>query len=227
MFGFSKEQSSFQLRNKCPLCSAWLILTFPHYITPDGRRVSPPVFLPRLDRRTVAECPKCNQRWPVFAATQSKISQPDYKASFIETNRTEESIGEEQRAIDNSHSSISLTRRFTVSKEWFQSYTIEYEKAQSEKQQINFGLAQTVNIQTMAENSIKEYYSLSSGAKQTYTEEITLNVPAKTKLSVVFHWKRIWQQGILTIRIKTGQVFELPFQLAIGITFDQTQIDET
>ena len=52
--------------------------------------------------------------------------------NFKKTFRTEESIGEEQRVIDNSKCSISLTRRFSVSKEWKQSFNVDYEKNQNQ-----------------------------------------------------------------------------------------------
>ena len=66
MFGLSKEQTSFQFTNKCPLCNGWPII--PRYIKPDGQKTSALNILWLMDRDTVAECPKCNQRWRVFAA---------------------------------------------------------------------------------------------------------------------------------------------------------------
>lgn len=181
-----------------------------------------------MDRETVAECAKCHQRWPVFTASQPKVPNPDYEVDITETSRTEEPIGDEQRTIDNSKSSIELTRRFTVSREWSQSYSIEYEKMCSNKQQLNLGVAQGVDvgIRTAAEDSIRERYAVSGETRQTYAEEITLNVPARTKLCVVLHWKRIWQQGFLVLKSGSGQIAQLPFQIAVGITFDQVQADE-
>lgn len=226
MFGLSKEQSSFQFTSKCPRCNRWPII--PNYFKEDGTRIPALTLLPLMDQGAIAECTKCHQRWSVFAASQSSVSSPEYEVDFIETKRTEEPIGEEQRTIDNSKSSIQLTRRFAVSKEWSQSYSIEYEKASANKQQLNIGLNQGVDagIQSVAEDSLKERYSISSGSKQTYTEEITLSVPANTNLRVVFSWKRIWQQGLLILKNRSGQKIELPFQIAVGVTFDQTQIDQ-
>jgi len=70
MFGLSKEQSSFQLTNKCPLCNGWPII--PRYIKPDGKQISALTFLWLMDRGAVAACPKCNQRWMVFSNTTSQ-----------------------------------------------------------------------------------------------------------------------------------------------------------
>jgi len=102
MFGLSKEQSSFQFTSKCPLCNGWPII--PRYFKPNGNRLSALIPLALMDREALAECPKCNQQWQVFAASQAKVKQPKYEVSFTEINRTEEPIGEEQRVIDNSKS---------------------------------------------------------------------------------------------------------------------------
>ena len=66
MFGLSKEQTSFQFTNKCPLCNSWPII--PRYFKPNGQKTSALNILWLMDRDTAAECPKCNQRWRVFKA---------------------------------------------------------------------------------------------------------------------------------------------------------------
>jgi len=39
--------------------------------------------------------------------------------------------------------------------------------------------------------------------------------------------KRIWQHGIITLHDERGGVSEWPFKLVVGITFDQTQVDQS
>jgi hypothetical protein len=102
MFGLSKEQSSFQITSKCPLCNGWPIV--PQYFKPNGNRISALTFLALMDREALAECPKCNQQWHVFAASQAKVKQPEYEVGLAEINRMEQPIGEEKRVVGNSKS---------------------------------------------------------------------------------------------------------------------------
>jgi hypothetical protein len=45
--------------------------------------------------------------------------------------------------------------------------------------------------------ALKQRYSIKSEAKQSHTEEVTVKVPATTRLTIVFHWKRLWQHGLV------------------------------
>lgn len=51
--------------------------------------------------------------------------------SIALTDKTEEFTGKDRRVIDNSQSDISVIRRFTVSREWSQSYIVEHQKTQT------------------------------------------------------------------------------------------------
>jgi len=97
-------------------------------------------------------------------------------------------------------------------------------KIKTNKSQFEMGATQTVNIQDMVENTIRRQFSISEESKQLYTEEITLEIPSKKKLKVIFNWKRIWQHGLLLLKFN-GEQIEMPFQIVVGVTFDQSQVD--
>jgi len=67
---------------------------------------------------------------------------------------------------------------------------------------------------------------MSEEAKETYVEEIESEVPAFTKLSLVFRWKRIWQHGVVQLNTSEGDEIRVPYKIVVGITFDQFQTDE-
>ena len=97
MFGQSKEQTKFSLTNKCPLCGKFIFRVV--FFKDDGTRFSPFTFMWNLDRSAVAECPKCHQRWPVFATSPPAMSKQLHIGDIIETVRSEEPLGEEQRLL--------------------------------------------------------------------------------------------------------------------------------
>ena len=72
---------------------------------------------------------------------------------------------------------------------------------------------------------MRRTYSVSEDTKETCREEVSCQVPAHTKLTVVVRWKRIWQHGL--VQTAQGAVsLDIPFRVAVGLTFDQQQIDE-
>lgn len=226
MFGLSKEQTKFQTSlNRCPHCGKFIMI--PHYLKADGTRIHPlKMNLLFMDRSVLAKCPKCGHRWPVFAGHTPPKSDQQYVVELVESSRSEEPIGEEQRLIDNSRSGVELERRFTVRKEWSQSLVIEKEKARTDGGEITVGVSDAASLKLVAEQAIKEKYTISEDTTHSYTEEIILKVPAKTRLRVIFYWKRIWQHGIIKLRDEQGRSNELPFKVAVGATFDQMQVDE-
>lgn len=164
---------------------------------------------------------------PSSQPSSSKQTVSKYSSiNIVETIRSEEPVGEEQRAIDNSGSAINLTRRFTVSKEWSQSYTVQYERVRSSGGEFNLGIADKAGIKLTIQEALKSQYSISDETRRAYAEEVVLEIPAKTRLRVFFHWKRIWQHGIIKLRDQRNREIEIPFQVVIGLTFDQTQVDD-
>lgn len=227
MFGLSTEQQKWALTYKCPRCGGWPVV--PRYLRPDGEQYRGLKLLPQMDRGTLAECPKCNQRWSVFGSSvppPPPSSPPPYEARLRETERVEEPLGEEQRIIDNSKSSVKVVRSLSVSKEWVQTYTVEYEKGRADGGKLDLALVQGVGIQATAESSVKERYAVSGETRRTFTEQISMEVPKNQKVKVLLHWKRIWQHGILELASAGAPTLEVPFKVVVGVTFDQTLTDE-
>lgn len=251
IFLYSKKHLMFQLIHMCPECKKFLSKL--HYHKGDGTKISQVelaslarkatlktltrVFLKDQDNSSIsemlavmAECPKCGKKWPIYAGGKPPEAAQEPHITDVEvteTHRTEEGLGAEQREIDNSKSSIELERRFTVSKEWSKSVIIEEEKARKTGAELTVGLSEAASIKAASEEALKSKYTTSEETKQTYTEEIVLKVPSKTKLLVVFKWKRIWQHGIIALHDEKGFVSKVPFKVVVGITFDQTQVDQT
>lgn len=245
--GLSKEHEMVYSKMKCPFCGQAPII--PKYFNKNDEPIPFRTAYSEMDSLAVAECPRCQQKWSVFSGAkagivrqrmseitvksgQSLIAPIDVKdvdikhLKITETERVEEHLGSEQRLIDNSKSKIIITREFTIGKEWSQSYVIDYDKTTSIGGEIGAGIFGIGTLKSTFQQSIKDHYSISEGTRLTYSEKINLQVKEETKLRVIFQWKRLWQHGCLQISTKRGEEFEIPFRVAIGVTFDQIQIDE-
>jgi hypothetical protein len=227
LIGMSEEHQQFFATGwKCPGCGARLVnaigITMNLY-GPDGRRLS--VWAGGGRRAETAECPKCGHRWKVYGA--SSITPPSgiEVLEIVETERSEEFLGEDRRVIDNSKCSTSLTRRMSFSKEWSKSCHIDFEQTQSEGSALSIGAKDMIGLKLSSEEKMRRAYSVSQDTKETCTEEISCEVAAYKKLTIAVHWKRIWQHGFIHAAQNVTRL-QIPFRVAVGMTFDQQQIDE-
>ena len=231
-YGYSEEHKIFLSSGyKCSKCNKTLlnmagILTVKFY-SKDGKKMN---MFTGTYQGEIAECPHCAHRWN-YRGKSSPIRPNKLEVvNIIETSRSEEILGVEQRLIDNSRSTSKTTRRFTVSREWSKNYTIKYENTQVNGAELNLGLklveTELANLKVASQETLNKQYSISEGTTENYTEEVQVEVPGYKKLNVIFNWKRIWQHGVIKFRDQNNQVFDVPFQVAVGVTFDQSQIDE-
>lgn len=149
------------------------------------------------------------------------------RIEIIETQRIEQPMGEDRKVIDNLNSSAPLQRKITTSKEWSQTITIEDEKGGSLKGQAGGKVWGIVDIKVEAEARIRERYATSTETKKRYTDEVTVEVRAKTKLEVIFVWKQVWQCGIIRVHTADGSTVEWPYRLCLEPTFDQRQLESS
>jgi hypothetical protein len=147
------------------------------------------------------------------------------ETSIIETQRIEEPLGEETREIDNSRSSVSIQRKISVSREWTQTFVVEREGTTKVSGEINLEKAWIVGLKASAEGSVRKKYDLTTEDKQSYSEDLTIDVKGNTKVQVVLKWKQQWQCGVVLMRTQGGAEVRVPFKVCIGPTFDQCQID--
>jgi DNA-directed RNA polymerase subunit RPC12/RpoP len=223
LLGLSDEFRQFYTSGyRCLRCNTRLLnilgqLTVDFYAN-NGEKMSMWQLAPL--RADIAQCPKCGYRWP------TRKGEARSKPTVFETERIEEGIGSDARIIDNSRSAVTLTRTFSISKEWSKSYSIEYEKATVKSGGLNVGLDEMSGLTASFEETVRERFSITRESKEIYTEEIQIQVPASKKLSVIFDWKRVWQLGYLQFYDLNNRESKVPFRVVVGITFDQRQIDD-
>jgi hypothetical protein len=144
----------------------------------------------------------------------------------VETARSEQPLGSEDRDIDNSQSDTTVTRSFKATKRWAQSCQVEFEKSRLSGQGGEVTIPNVASLKGNVEETLRRQYSASSEEEQTFEEEVTVTVPPRTALHLVMDWKRIVQEGYVRLEHGDGRIVEVPFQVAVGVTFDQRQSGE-
>ena len=84
--------------------------------------------------------------------------------------------------------------------------------------------AGVLNLRAEAERVLTKTYSTATEERHTFAEEVTLNIGPHTKSEIVFSWKEIRQKGVVRIE-GAGFAAEVPYEVVVGLTFDQRQID--
>ena len=168
--------------------------------------------------------------WEFFwsKSNSSQVSQKPSKWQVVDivlTEKTESYIGEDKRIIDNSKSEIGVTRRFTESRDWTQTYVVEYEKTRNKTYGGSYKVAELINVQNSVSTILRSKYTSVEETKRTYTEDVTLQIPAYKKVGVIIQWKNIWQHGIVILRDQHNVEIEVPFKILDNVNFDQSQID--
>ena len=224
---FSEEHRRWMRNHRCPSCQE-RGLSLRSY-KPDGTAAS--MLATNLDfsmsllreKGWTVGCRKCGYRWPLRA--DSRITEVFKVQEIVETKRTEEPIGDELRKIDNSGTSTSSIRRLRVTRRWAQKCDIQIERATTSTTGLTFKATNNLpEFEARLETAVRQNYGISTEEEQTFDEEIELTVPAHTIVHVRLHWKRLWQEGYVTLAIQTEQV-KVPFRSVLGITFDQQTAD--
>ena len=229
MLGLSEEFRKFYASGyRCSKCGERLMNSLGNislnFYSASGERIS--VWQLGVLRAESAECPKCGYRFKTKAAGKPVESADPAIMGIEETDRQEETLGSDSRLVDNSKSTATVRRKFAVSKEWSRTYTVECEKATVTGGGFDVGLTQNLSLKSNCEETIRRHFSISEDLKETYSEEVEIEVPAATKLRIVFQWKKIVQCGFIRVQKPDNGVSMVPFRVAVGVTFDQTQVAE-
>jgi hypothetical protein len=141
----------------------------------------------------------------------------------IEGSRYEVDMGDETRTVDNSKSGSPTQRVVRLSREWSRTCTVDVEHATTAHGAAGLGIY-VLDLKLEAERTLTRTYSATSEERETYEEEVTLNIGAHTRSEIVFSWKEIRQKGVVQL-VGQGVDVQIPYEAVVGLTFDQQQID--
>ncbi len=160
---------------------------------------------------------------PSEPATAAPGPAATITSKVIEGSRYEVAMGDETRTVDNSKSNSLTTRVVRLSREWTRTYSVDVEHATTAQGSAGLGI-HVLDLKVEAERTLSKTYSTSSEERETFEEEVTLNIGAHTRSEIVFSWKEIRQRGIVEL-VGEGVEARIPYEAVVGLTFDQQQID--
>jgi hypothetical protein len=167
--------------------------------------------------------PPSNVPAPPGPTAPAPPPQVPVTGNVIEGSRYEVPMGDETRTIDNSKSSSPSTRMVRLTREWSKTCTVDIEHDTTVGGSAGLGI-HVLDLKAEAERLVKNTYSITSQEQETFEEEVTLTVAKCTKSEITFFWKEIRQKGVVQI---SGTDFEakIPYEIVVGVTFDQQQVD--
>lgn len=235
--GWSEEQKKFMSSGyKCSNCNKVLFtaltgITSYLYFKDGTKANSLSLVLNRYGARDlILKCPSCSYCWNLYGNSNSITPNQVEFLGIEETHRLTEDLGTDTRLIDNSKSTSKITRKFTISREWSKTYLVQYENTKTNSTELNLQLkvseVEFGGIKQASQTALKTAYSISEVKKEIFTDDVQIDVSEHQKVNVFFAWKSIWQYGSMKFRYQNNMEFDIPFKVSVGVTFDQTQIDE-
>jgi hypothetical protein len=142
---------------------------------------------------------------------------------IIEESRYQVSLGDETRMVNNSQSSSSTTRKVRLTREWTRTWTVDVNRITMTRQSAGLGI-HFLDLKAQAERTLREAYSITTGERETFEEEVTLKIAPHTKSEILFSWREIRQKGVVQV-VTDGFEARIPYEMVVGLTFDQQQVD--
>ena len=136
-----------------------------------------PMSAPYVQERAQAQAQAQSQGEPVVVEVR-------------EAGQYEEPLGEEVRTIDNRRSPTGVTRSVKASREWTRTLNVGGEQHATFGAEVTGGVS-WLRAKGNIERELQRNYSLESGTRHVYEEEITITVPERTAVRIELRWKRI------------------------------------
>jgi serine/threonine protein kinase len=142
--------------------------------------------------------------------------------------RRSEPLGDETRSFNNARSSSTSIETISVRYEAGMSVMVDLTKTRALSGSAGLRFIDIASAHASLENDLARRFSRQMDEKLTSEQTTTVNIPAHTNVEVIFHWKRIWATGMLTIAEQArrlAEIAEVPFEITIGLAFDKETRD--
>jgi hypothetical protein len=221
--GFSPEHWRFIKTMRCP--NGHFLFMGPAMKDATGRPLNKIAATYLRDKQATATCPKCDASWNVFGAATPQPADPPPTGWRVEevreTHRFDQALGTDRQVVDATGFDSTVTQKLVFSRQWRQSVTVESEKAVTHSSGASVAILDLATLKASAETAIKEGYSTEESTERTTSREIEVRVTAGTSMEVKLHWKKVLQAGVVMFAGPNGATVEVPFALAVDVTFDQ------
>lgn len=239
---YSAQQWKFTFTQKCPVCGKFL-LRGARMHGADGTQLGALRTLvslaPEHRAGVVARCPKCQGEWPVYSSVGTALedaapephrepfSPPTGDVRIRETGRVEEPYLEDDREFDNRGGTTATTQTISVSEQWTQTLQLEHETTTNGQLGGTIGAGKILSLTAQIERALRSNYSLTDSSQRTFTSQLEIEVPPRTLRRIQLRYRRIVQTGVAEVPTATGSPLEVPFRVALNLTLDWAQQDES
>ena len=153
------------------------------------------------------------------------LKRPTISRISEATFRREEPLGDEVIAFNNAESSSTAVETIRLSRTARISMSVDLTKAKSISGSAGVTFLELAKVQASMQNEITNRYSFSAGSELTFEQTTVVNIPARTSVQVILHWKTIWATGTIVIAERNVEVAEIPFEVTVGLAFDKETRD--
>ena len=184
---------------------------------------------PQISNEPTPQAPRTRQDIVLGQILSAMQARMDFSNSSIvkisETSRMEEPIGEERYIFGQKGTTASAVETIGLSHtaEW--TVTVDTARARTLGGSTGLGVSGLASIRGTIEASLTEKYSDTWKQSTSRQQTTAVSVPAGKKIRVTVRWKRIWQEGEITLRKSDGTQATVPFRVTVMLGFDQEIVD--
>jgi hypothetical protein len=141
----------------------------------------------------------------------------------FETGLVQEPAGQTSFVEDNSASSLSSSRSTRVENEWTR--TIVIGGGATATKGVSAGLrVGWASVEASVENAVTSQYAIEQGERRQVSQEVSVQVPARSRVEVLVSWRLTWQTGFVRITDPKGTTTDVPFKFVHSLDFDRYSV---
>jgi hypothetical protein len=166
------------------------------------------------------------------AALRRSVSPPAGPFQVLgisNAKRIYEDDGDEPKFVDNLKSDVPFKRTIRASRRWTQTVQLQTQSARESGTSGGLGLSAifTAELRKTLLHTLSSSYSASSQMERVFEDTFEVDVPPRTRMQIMLHWKRVVQIGKLRIRSSDGRVIYVPFRVVIDLSVDPENSTES
>jgi serine/threonine protein kinase len=139
--------------------------------------------------------------------------------------RRQEDLGDEVYTFDNSKSDSTSTETIRIAHTARIEVDVDLSKARSVDGHVRLQFPTLAAVEGRIRSEILEKHRLSLKDELFFEQTTTISIPARTSVRVVFHWKRVWEEGTVVLGHRASAQAEVPYAITVMLSFDKETSD--
>ena len=136
-----------------------------------------------------------------------------------------EPIGSEAYDFDNKGSSSTSEETLEITNTTEFVMTFEKESATVKGGKGSVNVLNFASLEGDLESTLRRQYSIQATSTLSVQRTSRITIPPRTHVRVTFNWKRVWQDGTISVRTANGLEVALPYSITVDLSFDKTTQD--